>query len=84
MPLLHSEQPKLYRVLALLSAIGSKLIHLFSGAVHYNFDDKTSFLFRDVFTTDVFGFLVFEAIANGETVLIAHKNKQASNLTMRR
>ena len=84
MPLLHSERPKLHRVLVLLSAIGLKLIHLFSGAFHL-FDDKTSFFFfRDVFTTDVFGFLVFEAIANGETVLIAHKNKQASNLTMRR
>ena len=40
--------------------------------------------FRDVFTTDVFGFLVYEAISNGESVLIAHKNKQTCSLTMRR
>ncbi|KAL4220440.1 hypothetical protein ACF0H5_020842 [Mactra antiquata] len=39
---------------------------------------------KDVFTPDVFGFLVYEAISNGEEVLLSFKNNKSYTLNMRR
>lgn len=39
---------------------------------------------KDVFTADVFGFVVFEAVINGEDVLNSYKNNKQYTLSMRR
>ncbi|XP_045199744.2 protein timeless-like [Mercenaria mercenaria] len=39
---------------------------------------------KNVFTVEVFGFLVFEAISNGEDVLLSYKNNKNYALSMRR
>ncbi|KAH3839015.1 protein timeless-like [Dreissena polymorpha] len=39
---------------------------------------------RDILTEDVFGFLVYEAVSNGEEVMHAFKNENSYELSMRR